>query len=133
MSKTIYLAGPMKGLPYFNFPTFHKIADKLRQKGYIVFNPAETASRVFGPGLSTNNPTGDEGKAKVEYGFDRRRALASSLYYICAYADAVYVLPGWRKSSGCLLEMMIAHSLDLEVTVLDENGNEDKDENNDKG
>ena len=40
----IYLAGPMTGLPEFNYPAFHAEAARLRQLGYHVENPAENSA-----------------------------------------------------------------------------------------
>ena len=37
----IYVAGPMRGYPEFNFPSFHAAAAQLRAAGHTVFNPAE--------------------------------------------------------------------------------------------
>lgn len=37
----IYIAGPMTGLPEYNFPAFHAAAAKWRAAGWEVFNPAE--------------------------------------------------------------------------------------------
>ena len=37
----VYVAGPMRGIPEFNFPAFFAAADKLRGDGFAVFNPAE--------------------------------------------------------------------------------------------
>lgn len=38
----LYLAGPMTGLPEFNYPAFHAAAKQLRGAGYAVENPAES-------------------------------------------------------------------------------------------
>ena len=35
----VYLAGPMTGIAEFNFPAFDAAAAKLRDLGYVVFNP----------------------------------------------------------------------------------------------
>lgn len=40
-SGRIYIAGPMTGLPDFNFPAFNDMAAILRGLGYHVENPAE--------------------------------------------------------------------------------------------
>lgn len=37
----VYIAGPMTGLPDFNFPAFHAAAAAWRAAGWEVFNPAE--------------------------------------------------------------------------------------------
>lgn len=37
----VYVAGPMTGLPEFNFPAFHAEAARLRTMGLTVLNPAE--------------------------------------------------------------------------------------------
>ena len=37
----LYLAGPMTGLPLWNFPAFATAAAALRADGHTVFSPAE--------------------------------------------------------------------------------------------
>lgn len=37
----VYIAGPMTGLPDFNYPLFHMAAARWRAAGWVVCNPAE--------------------------------------------------------------------------------------------
>lgn len=36
-----YLGGPMTGIPQFNFPRFHEVANSLRAEDYNIISPAE--------------------------------------------------------------------------------------------
>lgn len=111
----IYLAGPMRGIPQFNFPAFHKAAGLLRDVGHHVFSPAERDTETYGAGIYMQNPTGDEKLATKNYGFDLREALGADLAWICAEADAVAMLPGWENSKGSKAEKATAEALGLEV------------------
>ena len=111
----VYLAGPMRGIPYFNFPAFHAAAAKLRAEGHEVFSPAELDESMHDKEFSTSNPTGDLVKAARDYGFDLRYVLARDLEYICLKADAVVLLPGWEKSQGATAERAVAIALGLKV------------------
>lgn len=115
----VYLAGPMRGLPDFNFPAFDNATATLRNDGYEVFNPAER-DRVE-DGFDATGMDGTENLS--DYGFDLRVALGADLEWITTHADAVVVLPGWRESSGALAEVATARALGLDVfefTALDE-------------
>lgn len=37
---TLYVAGPMRGIPEFNFPAFFEAEDRPLKAGYDVINPA---------------------------------------------------------------------------------------------
>jgi len=92
MKPVLYIAGPMTGLPDYNFPAFNTLAAKLRAEGYTVLNPAES----------------DGGTTYKPRPFYMRRAIEMLMQ-----ADAVVLLPGWLNSKGALLEVEIAQELDL--------------------
>lgn len=116
----IYLAGPMRGIPEFNFPTFHVAAKALRQGGHMVFNPAERDIAHHGVDISKGNSAGDEALAAKEHGFNLREALKDDLVYICLEADAIALLPGWESSRGANAELATAVALGLQVIHLDQ-------------
>lgn len=91
----IYLAGPMRGIPEFNFPMFHRSTKMLREEGHEVFNPADLGSD----------------KSFREY-------LAVDLAWICAEAEAIALLPGWETSSGARAEHATASALGLKFIYL---------------
>lgn len=111
----IYVAGPMRGLPHFNFPAFHDATDKLRALGHEVFNPAERDNDRHGKDISAGNVEGCEEKAAAEHGFNLREALAEDLDFICRHADAVLLLEGWERSKGATAERAAALALGLIV------------------
>jgi hypothetical protein len=92
--RRVYIAGPMTGYPELNFPAFHAAADRFRQAGWDVANPAENF------GGRTDLP---------------REAYLRADLIMLAQCDAITLLPGWRKSRGALLEYAIAQELDLVV------------------
>lgn len=89
---TLYLSGPMTGLPDNNYPAFHQAAAALRAAGYTVLNPAE------------NTPPNDN----PDWSDWMRVAIRQMLD-----ADALAILPGWSKSSGALAEACIARVLHM--------------------
>lgn len=114
----IYLAGPMTGIPHFNYPAFNSAAAALRFEGHEVFSPAEHDIAMFGKDIS--NPEGCAATASKDHGFDRRAALKADLAWICDHAEAIALLPGWEKSTGANAERSLAIALGLEVFTLRE-------------
>ena len=112
----IYLAGPMRGIPEFNFPAFHAAAAKLREAGHEVFSPAERdIERHGGVDISAGNATGCEKESTEKHGFNLRVALGEDLAWICAHAEAIALLPGWIRSRGATAEHATALALGLQV------------------
>ena len=96
--KSVYLAGPMRNLPLFNFPEFNRMADNLRSHGIKVFNPAEEDAAIDG-----FDPAKDKAKSMSYY-------MTRDLPAVCQQ-DAVAVLAGWERSQGARLEVYVARAL----------------------
>lgn len=115
----LYIAGPMRGRPFFNFPAFHAAAKRLRDKGHTVFSPAERDEAKNGNDFSTKYPTGSNEDAAAN-GFNLREALCDDLMWICLHADGIALLPGWENSKGARAERAVAQALGLERIYLSE-------------
>lgn len=87
---TVYIAGPMTGLPDLNYPAFSTAEQALVKEGFHVMNPAHNEANDW-------------------LGYMRR-----SLVQI-ADADIVFFLRGWRNSKGASLEHKIAEDLGLVI------------------
>lgn len=111
----IYIAGPMRGLPEFNFPAFDKAQMRLEELGHETFNPAD---RDRSTGFDVTGMTGHENLAGL--GFSLRDALAADTEYISKHADAIALLPGWEKSSGVAAEVALARALGLPVALVED-------------
>lgn len=112
----IYLAGPMSGIPGFNFAAFDYAAERLREQGFVVFSPAERDRKVYGEELE-KNPTGNV-VAAANAGFSLQEAMEADTRWICRHATAIALLPGWEKSKGVAVELALARYLGLTVIEL---------------
>ena len=99
--RTIYLSGPMKGMPDFNYPTFHRVAADLRRDGHLVYNPAEFPY---------------DGPLEA---FPLRQAFAEYARFICVDACTIAVLPNWEASQGVAAELALAKVCGLDVLFID--------------
>jgi hypothetical protein len=90
---TVYLSGPMTGLPLFNVPAFNAAAAELRARGFEVVNPAELDLADTAP------------MAWADY-------LRRDIPQLCR-CDTIALLPGWEASKGARLEAHIAAELDM--------------------
>jgi hypothetical protein len=111
----IYIAGPMRGYPKFNFPAFHDMERWLQAKGYETFNPARSDQIKYGKDFGVNNATGSEAEAASQQGFSLREALSRDAKWITEEADALYMLNGWEKSTGAKAEWTLGVALGLQI------------------
>ena len=112
----VYIAGKMRGLPYFGFPLFFSAEKKLKEQGYIVFNPARRDVQKYGKEIAVASGTIKEATSQV--GFSLREALAMDTTWICLNADAIALLPNWKDSKGAQAEHALAKALGLKVIKL---------------
>lgn len=114
----LYLAGPMSGLPEFNFPAFDAAAASLREQGHEVFNPAENDRNKLGEDFAKGNEKGDVTLASQNKGFSLRHALRDDTNFICMEAEGIAMLPGWENSKGARAEHALAHALGHKIIYL---------------
>lgn len=96
----LYIAGPMTGLPEFNYPAFNAAEKALTLAGFEVLNP------TLGEAAP---PVGDA----RPWDWYMRRGLGQVLE-----ADGVAVLKGWSNSKGANLETHVARELGMPVGTL---------------
>lgn len=91
----LYLAGPMTGIEFMNFPLFNAESARIRALGYEVVNPVEI---------------NDDPEAQwIECMKADIRALID--------CDGVALLDGWERSRGATLEHHIASNLGLHIRM----------------
>jgi hypothetical protein len=103
--KRIYIAGPMRGYPQFNFPAFDAARDAWAARGWDVVSPADMDRQL--DGLNEATPTPDTNHSFAHY---MRRDIS-----VLLTVDAVAFLPGWEASTGANVEKVVAQALALEL------------------
>lgn len=114
--KSIYIAGPMSGIPNFNFPAFFAAQRELESRGWKVFNPAEKDQEKT---LNPEAVAAGDAKLAVATGFDFREAYLWDVTKIIQ-GNGIYMLDGWEKSPGARGEHAVAvamktHYADFEI------------------
>ena len=100
--KAIYISGPMRGIPQFNFAAFDYAQDLWESMGWGVFNPA---SRGWGGG----DPATGTGVTAEEVHAWLRQDIQD-----ITSCDAIALLPGWEESEGAKLEAAVAFAIGLD-------------------
>ena len=120
MSRACYLAGPMRGYENFNFPAFHAAAEKLRQAGWVVFNPAEMDIELDGMNEDGSGLTEVEAgsyESLRRYAHRDTQLLINKLK--SENEDAIVLLPRWQESVGARAETGVAQWVQLQVIPYD--------------
>lgn len=112
---TLYLSGPMRGYPNFNFDLFDHVTKLLRKKGHFVFNPAEHDQAVYPnirewPGFASGDTEQcPQFNLPTSLAWDFGRILDS---------EGIAMLPGWEKSTGAKAELFVAEACGKSVYLV---------------
>lgn len=95
----VYLAGPMRGIPEFNFPAFEEAEQSLLSQGIDVISPHKMdIMNGFDPQDHSTLPSLEEcAQRDIEAIFQ---------------VDALVFLPGWSQSRGAKAEKALAEWLE---------------------
>ena len=97
--KKIYIAGPMTGIPQYNFPAFLEAEEVLKSRGWQVLSPARMdIERGFNP---IEDPTAV---------FNDDMLMPAIRMDIAAIleSDAIAMLDNWSESKGAKAEYYVA-------------------------
>jgi hypothetical protein len=93
-----YIAGPMTGLPEYNYPAFKEAATRLRRRGMDVCSPHEIWDED------------DEHRNERPW----HEYIREGITLLLSCTDIV-MLPDWPRSQGAILEWEIARGLGMAV------------------
>jgi len=109
-TKYAYVAGPMTGIPGFNYPAFDAARDLLASEGWDVISPADLDRRNLQIDFGAMAGTEDLSEYVTDFA---RQDIAALLI-----ADAVFLLEGWENSRGAKNEARIAGMLGVPVYTI---------------
>ena len=98
----IYIAGPMRGLPDFNYLEFNNCAVAHRTVGWDVVNPVEIGADFGTPDQINADPA-------------LLAAVMAAEIHALETCDAIYLLNGWQNSEGARKELATAIAYGLKI------------------
>lgn len=101
---TLYIAGPMYGLPEKNYPAFRAAEALLTERGYGVATPLSADAFVL---KGDPEPT-------------REWWQATTLRIMLSGSTGLAMLPNWWNSKGAWLEVQVARDLGWPVRTVEE-------------
>lgn len=110
--KSIYCAGAMRNIPYFNFPAFDAARDRMIAEGWKVISPADIdREHGFDP---KDLPEDTDWNDLSGLPFTIEDCFERDIEAVKA-CDAIYMLKGWQNSTGAQAEYWCARWLHKEV------------------
>lgn len=100
---TVYISGPVTGMPNNNFEGFALAEEKINAMGYVTLNPMEVCCEVNPKEFATANEYWD---------YCMRLCLITMLNDT---NTMVVTLDGWEMSRGAVIEVDLARKLGMPV------------------
>jgi|SRR5579871_261819 len=99
----IYIAGPMRGYPLYNFDAFDTARDLGRSRGHEIISPADLdRAEGFDGSLPEKDITPEMLRILIDRDIEAIRSV-----------EALALLPGWERSTGAKAEVALAKWLGL--------------------
>lgn len=115
----VYIAGPMRGIKWFNFPAFDAARDRLLKFGLSVISPADMDREIgFNP-FEVEDAENYDWRDLKKVGFSLTDALDRDVEAL-KKCDGIYLLDGWESSKGAQAEKAVAEWLGLIVVYQSE-------------
>ena len=116
-----YIAGPMRGLPEYNYPAFMDADDQLTAAGWETYNPAkmDIENDVEDHAAQSVDEHKIHDTARNARRFAHRDVKVLIDILRAENGDAVIVLPGWKGSIGALAEVAVAKWVMLPILTLE--------------
>lgn len=115
----LYISGPMRGIPAFNFPAFDAARDALLAAGHEVFSPADKDRKQFGEKASQIEGSKDGNFEGIAHLASKAEIIRPDIEYILDYAEGIATLPGWENSKGAKAEVALGEFLGIPVDNVD--------------
>ena len=99
----VYIAGPMRGIPLWNFPAFDEWRDFMYEAGWYVISPADM-----------DRDLGIDEHDYPDLPFTMEDAMSRDIEQILS-CTAILLLPGWENSTGVATELTVAKAIGLQI------------------
>ena len=107
----VYIAGPMRGIKFYNFLAFDAARDRLKAAGYDPVSPADLDRQI---GFDPFSLPDDHDWSKVPDSFSLDQCIERDTAAI-KRCDGIYMLKGWEHSIGARAEHALAEWLRLHI------------------
>jgi hypothetical protein len=105
--RVLYIAGPMRGIAWFNYPLFDRVAKELREAGNEVISPADEDRKQDGFDPYANPSYANSDACTFPKSMDFAQTVRRCLNAVLR-CDELVLLPGWENSNGAVAELTLA-------------------------